>query len=649
MWPARGGIVIKDNILYTASSIWPMMGTFIYAIDAFTGNTIWENEGTSDDYILQPHSYYAFAGIGPQGNFAISGDKLLVAGGRTVPGAFDLKTGKEIYYRLADGKQTGGAFICCNDQIFFNHDRKRVVFMYNTRNGDLLKEYKGEYPVIDGKKIYFSGKRITATSLQTDNKIETLWEIDIPARNDLIKAGDCLFAADSNIITSVRISGDKPQKIWTASCDQTIERLLVAQGKLIAVSSDGTILVFGDKPVNKVVYNNGSGTDLKKNIHISKPAGSEGYALVFGTKDLKCLDGLISNTGYSIIAFDKNETRIRSLREHYDNLGITADHLAFLKFDNDFSILPKYLSSLTILNEEGYLGYTDKEGINLVYESLRPFGGKLSIRVKKEIQQQYLNNARDLNLYGVKFGSEGKFTEIVRTGALKGSADWTHNYGNIANTIKSDDDLAKAPLGILWFGGNSNMDVLPRHGHGPGEQVIDGRLIIEGINSITARDVYTGRVLWKRVLENLKSDNWQVYYNETYDEENPLIAKYNQVHLAGANARGTNFVVTKEFVYVIEHAKCNLLDINTGQTVKTFTSGSDTTSSLGYIGIYDRYLILGNEFRDYPDIKIENEKPADFTHENYDVTASTNLMLLDRFTGKNYGKYHHDLDLSIIR
>ncbi|NCB07075.1 MAG: hypothetical protein EOM73_02805, partial [Bacteroidia bacterium] len=34
MWPARGGIVIKDDILYTAASIFPLMGTFIYALDA---------------------------------------------------------------------------------------------------------------------------------------------------------------------------------------------------------------------------------------------------------------------------------------------------------------------------------------------------------------------------------------------------------------------------------------------------------------------------------------------------------------------------------------------------------------------------------------------------------------------------------------
>jgi len=44
MWPVRGGPVLYDGTIYFAASIWPFMGTFIYAIDA----------GTSD--ILIPHA-----------------------------------------------------------------------------------------------------------------------------------------------------------------------------------------------------------------------------------------------------------------------------------------------------------------------------------------------------------------------------------------------------------------------------------------------------------------------------------------------------------------------------------------------------------------------------------------------------------------
>ena len=63
MWPARGGIVIKNDVVYTAAGIFPMMGTFIYAINAEDGKIIWKNEGTGSNYILQPHRSPAFADV----------------------------------------------------------------------------------------------------------------------------------------------------------------------------------------------------------------------------------------------------------------------------------------------------------------------------------------------------------------------------------------------------------------------------------------------------------------------------------------------------------------------------------------------------------------------------------------------------------
>ena len=101
MWPARGGVVIKNDIIYTASSIFPLMGTFIYAINTADGEIIWKNEGTGSNYILQPHNSPAFAHVAPQGCFTISGDRLLVAGGRSVPAGFDAATGEELFYQLA--------------------------------------------------------------------------------------------------------------------------------------------------------------------------------------------------------------------------------------------------------------------------------------------------------------------------------------------------------------------------------------------------------------------------------------------------------------------------------------------------------------------------------------------------------------------
>ena len=80
-WPARGGPVIREGILYFAASIWPFMGTFIYALDAETGELEWVNDGTSAQYIKQPHNAPSFAGVAPQGSFVATQDYLVVPGG----------------------------------------------------------------------------------------------------------------------------------------------------------------------------------------------------------------------------------------------------------------------------------------------------------------------------------------------------------------------------------------------------------------------------------------------------------------------------------------------------------------------------------------------------------------------------------------
>jgi outer membrane protein assembly factor BamB len=655
MWPARGGIVLKDNIIYTSASIFPMMGTFIYAINATSGEIVWKNEGSGSNYILQPHRSPAFAYVAPQGNFTISGDKLLVAGGRTVPAAYDLKTGEELYYQLAASGKTGGAFTCSNDKVFFNHNRGRMTWMFDSRTGDKLISDAGEYPVIDGNTFYFSGKEISATVLNSKNKLETLWKIGVSAKNDLIKAGNVLYAADSIGITAVRINSNNPEIIWSVKSNKPVERLIASNGKLIAVSGDGTIMIYGNTPSKglNLEVNNESPVKIyspEADEIINSTGIKDGYAIIWGTADLELLKSLALNTSLNITAFDRDPSRVTFLRDYFDKLGITANQLSFLCSGDKTPLLPKYLSSLTIIDDVSYLNNNDESTLNAIYESTRPYGGKIWINISGKKQKQLLSTLGKLDLYGIDL-KDGKSGAIIsRMGPLKGSSDWTHNYGNISNTIKSDDDIVKAPLGILWFGGNSNLDVLPRHGHGPSEQVIDGRLIIQGINSISARDVYTGRLLWKHDFEKLKDDNWMVYYDETYDEDSPLDTKYNQVHLPGANARGTNFIVTKEYVYVIEGNKCRLLNIENGDLANTFEIEEDSTRNLGYIGVYKNFLILGHNYSEYSKVAVPDTTKEDVKAANYDVSASKELFILDRFSGKklwniaaNHGFIHNSV------
>ena len=654
MWPARGGLVLQEGILYTAAGIFPLMGTFIYALDATTGAIIWKNEGTGSNYILQPHKSPAFAYVAPQGPFTLSGHRLLVAGGRSVPAAFNRHTGEELYYQLAASGKSGGAFTCANDRYFFNHHRGRTTSVYDVATGDRIKASIGEYPVITDSLLFFSGNRITALHAGSGLLTDTLWQLDIPATHDLIKAGDCLYAADSTGIRAIRLlPGQKPEVQWFFPVEKGVERLVAARGKLIAVTGDGTLMVFGNTPVKKVKVLIPAVTLLRKSclkIHpaIPQAAVTEGYGLVMGARDPQVVAGLLETTSLRLVVYDKDAGRINRLREQYDRAGIPAERIHFLPYEGGFPSFPKYFASLIVITDPFYTGYGDRDLLAQLYETTRPYDGSILLLMGNRERREVMKRIRELHPENAVFREENTYSLITRTGPLEGSAPWTHNYGDIANTVKSDDQLVKAPLGVLWFGGNSHTDVLPRHGHGPGEQVIDGRLIIQGINSLSARDVYTGRVLWKREFEKLMDDSWLVYYDETYDEETPLDPKYNQVHLPGSNARGTNFIATKEFVYLIEGNRCNLIDIRTGEIARVFETGDDSTKELGYIGVYDNLLILGNNFAQFPGLENDSIRIKNPKYTDYNLSASRELMVMDRFSGKilwrmkaNHGFLHN--------
>ena len=655
MWPARGGVVINDGILYFANSIWPMMGTFIYALDVQTGKVIWRNEETGANFIRQPHNYPAFAGIAPQGSFVISGDNLLIPGGRSVPACFDRMSGKKRYYHLAKYGKTGGAFICAVDTVFFNHDRDRMTNMYSLNSGKLIVKRPGKYPLITKEIYYFSGSTISARSAL--NPGEILWETEIDASGDLIMAGDHLYAGGKNTITKLKPSNNnkKPQKIWQLNIDGQVSRLIAANGYLIAVTDDGKILAFGKKERNVTqFYNHKKTWTPSENINnkvrtlLKRANTREGYALFYGIGNGDLLAALALNSNLSLIGVDPDVDKIDKLRRRFNDMGLYGQRISLLQGNLSTVNFPQYFSSLTVVeNLEESDFHPDKKTFEKLIWTVRPYDGKIWLSLDEKQREEFLTviNNHSADQTDPEIFGEGLL--LTRTGPLTGSDDWTHQYGNVQNSVKSDDKLVKMPLGLLWFGGNSNLDVLPRHGHGPPEQVVDGRLIIQGMDVISARDVYTGRVLWKTPLDCLET--FKMYYNETYSNT-PLVATYNQRHIPGANGRGTNYIVSHDYIYIIQGTNCQVLDVKTGDVIKIFNlppTPGNSNPDWGYIGLYKNYLIAGSEFADYSDLtplSTEEKKALDslslrkFTDlrdkTNYDLSASKRLIIMDRYSGE---------------
>lgn len=669
-WPMRGGPVERDDQIYFAASIWPFMGTFIYAMDAETGEVAWVNDETGSQYIKQPHSAPSFAGVAPQGALVATKDVLIVPGGRSVPAAFDRHTGKFLYFELnAGGKGSGGSFVAANEDSWFVHTRLKGTREFSLKTG-VKTAFLPNEPVLANDRIYSAqveSGRAVVRAYERQNK-QLVWELPVDGQGDLILAGNTLYAAGrpadgsdtdaQSRLSAIRLpstADGQPSVQWSATAPGTVERLAAANGKLIAVTLEGRVLVYGGVPrasdamLSEVVVAIEPEVEADRTVsQLLNGVSAEGFSVWLGAASESVVMALAARSPFvELNVIDEQSERVERLRRQIDSAGLYGRVSVRQSLSSEL-LLPPYVANLLVVGNELTTAVLQKEGmLERLYESVRPYGGVMHLMAKSDEVSVLLEQIGRRQLERAELAATECGVLIRRVGSLSGAGVWTHQQGDIANTINSHDQRVKLPLGILWFGGVSHDDVLPRHGHGPPEQVVGGRLFIQGMNSLTARDVYTGRVLWKREFKDLGTHG--VYFDETYKEA-PLDPAYNQVHIPGANARGTNYVVTADRVYIVEGAVCHVLDTSTGKSLIDISlPQQDPTqpNEWGYIGVYQDMLIGGVGFAKYrtryelekevADIG-QNRNRDGFGVKSLDRAASLALIGFDRVTGQQLWK-----------
>ena len=169
---------------------------------------------------------------------------------------------------------------------------------------------------------------------------------------------------------------------------------------------------------------------------------------------------------------------------------------------------------------------------------------------------------------------------------------------------------------------------------------------------MSARDVYTGRRLWKRDFEDLGTKD--IYYDGTY-ANTPLSTKYNQVHIPGANARGTNFVATEEAIYLVLRDRCEVIDPSSGETQQTIVLpkavNPNGEATWTYIGVFEDKLIAGVDFANTNNAtallkvlqKVSKRVSLAWSPQWF---ASRRIALLDRQSGKLL--WHRDAKHSFL-
>ena len=157
-WPAQSGVLVHDGVAYFAAGIVDYDGTYVYALDAKTGQIVWQNNssGHLNEQLRK--------GVSVQGNLTIHDGQLLLASGNQIsPARFDLRSGECLTKQLDNGrpKANNGKFVGVFD----------------------------EDTVIQGGRILYSSARNVATkgsfqAIHNEGRIRTNFGGIPPAWND---------------------------------------------------------------------------------------------------------------------------------------------------------------------------------------------------------------------------------------------------------------------------------------------------------------------------------------------------------------------------------------------------------------------------------------------------------------------------------
>jgi len=606
-WPARGAPVLVDDTLYFAASIWPFMGIFYYALDANTGRVLWTNSGTGSEWRQQPHGgAVSFSNLVPQGYLAAAGENLVIPGGRSTPGVMDRVTGRlrhfvwpqfggggaafaqgAYYYNaggmrsVADGSQITkvDAAVITEEAIIstrFDKDTKTTTLIFTV-------------PQPATREIEKTDRR-GKTYLAEESFLAQSWEIDVPdvPSRLFFKAGGQYFLGGPGQVACVEVNEQRQAKVaWNSRIDGEPGTMLAADGRLIVVLLDGTIHCFGPtrKPAPKTFDLVGSPPRSESSKWRNQAESiftqtnvRDGYCLVLGAGTGRLAESIVEQSNMNVIVLDPF-CDVAALRRRWSDRGLYGRRLSILQGDTLSVRMPPYLANLIVSEDLTAARFNSDDFLQTMYETLRPYGGIACFEIADpDARREFDRRVRAANLAGARLAWAGEMALLSRDGALPGSADWTHHYGDSANSVVSRDTRVKLPLGLLWFGGPSNDKILPRHGHGPSPQVVEGRLFIEGPDLLRAVDVYTGRLLWEKELEGIGT-----YYDFTH-------------HQPGAGEIGSNYVSLEDGLYVAYGDAILRLDPATGDTVQRFHLPSEDGSApnWGYIGAWQDLLVTSS-------------------------------------------------------
>ena len=545
VWPVRGGPLLADGKIHFTAGVWPFEGTFLYTLDAATGHVV-SMTSASGSSASQPGGPMILNNRTPEGYLAANREKLFIPCGRTAVTCLDRKSGKFIDFKYSTSRATSYHVSVMDRWLFhgsvtYDMQAKKIAALSGSApvfaNDTLYGAVKGQVVAFDPNdpQVVKSKDRrgrpvITSTPRQlwalAADKIRQLPEKDRDkwiAANPIfvdIMAGRRLYGHHGKTVFAVDLPSDTTgaKLSFSATVGATPASMLAADGKLFVVTDQGSIHCFGPNKTEPKIYpvekttppvTVDAWTERAADL-LQRSKAKNAYCLVVGVGRGRLIEEIARQSDLQIIGVDPDADKISRLRRHLDDQGLYATRVELLAANPLDCGLPPYLASLVVSEDLDAAGFaTGGSFAKSIFNVLRPYGGTAYLTLSPNAHDPFAELVAASDLGGAKITRQGRLTLLSRIGALPGSADWTHEWGDPSNSLVSRDELVKAPLGVLWFGGPASSGELfyNRHYWGPSMAVVGGRMFIQGPGKLTAVDVYTGRILWTIPLDHNENYN----------------------------------------------------------------------------------------------------------------------------------------------
>jgi len=600
-WPVRTGVLVDKGVAYFGAGIFPHETVYLAAADALTGKLLWRNDSISQQDAGRND-------LSPQGYLLCNDDLLFVPSGRTLPVAIRRDNGQYAFdrdfgWRNTAGGEVGGAkALLADGQLFASGSHHFLALDQKTgaaghswvigrqmaiagdrafiANGSQIlgvDRAKHEAASVEKQKLYLQRQKVrrdkTKLAALEAKMAEVarggvLWSYDSPCEDALVSAGNVVLAGGENQVLA--LDAETGKLLWEQKVEGRARGIAVANGSIVVSTDQGLVYRFSDAADKSPASEPARFPASRDSQPIAKDELSEmyakaageivartgvkqGFCLVVGSERGRLIHELARRTDLDIWAVEPDAEKVAAARDALDRAGLYGARVRILQADPARMPLPNYFANLVVSDTLLLTGKLPCETADLG-RHVKPLGGvvclgapdgspaaKTGLKADDSVEQLKRTYARD----EAQIASEGRWATLVR-GKLPGAGEWSHQYGNVANTAMADDQRLKGGLGVLWYGDPGPSMMVNRHDAAAAPLSTGGRMYIQGTDKIVCHDAYNGRFLWE------------------YADPGALrTGVFN-------NNETSNLAATDDYLFVAERDTCTMLDAATGKVLARF-------------------------------------------------------------------------------